>query len=100
MPAPTITTLALVLRFRGCSDGVSAVAIHTDVVVPEVGCIWFNNESERHAIRSATVIASRATISQRAVSIHNNNSAEQRNGYDIVSAETAKNKLEFPFDHF
>src|ERR1051325_7163341 len=39
MPAPMTTTFALVSFFNGFSDGVPAVAIQTEVVVPEVGRI-------------------------------------------------------------
>lgn len=48
MPAPTITTLVMRFVLKGFVDGTSAVAIHTEVVVPEVGCIarWIaSNES-------------------------------------------------------
>jgi hypothetical protein len=39
MPAPTTTTLVLVSLLKGFSDGVCAVAIQTEVVVPEVGSV-------------------------------------------------------------
>jgi len=39
MPAPTMHTFALVSLLSGSSCGVAPVAIHTEVVVPEVGCI-------------------------------------------------------------
>ena len=39
MPAPTITTLVLVSWLSAFSEGGSAVAIHTEMVVPEVGFI-------------------------------------------------------------
>ena len=56
MPAPMMHTFALVSSFRIVSTGVRAVAIQTEVVVPEVGCmlsfttvLMSNQTSEEHA---------------------------------------------------
>src|SRR2546421_622295 len=83
MPAPTITTWALVSLFKGFSDGVSVVAAHTEVVVPEVGCISRRNvygfalieqktlERETCHLKPRTRIGSRAAFAEETVSIRN-----------------------------
>jgi len=88
MPAPMTTTFALVSFFSGSSDGVLAVAIQTEVVVPEVGRMtssrivdmrWRN--ARNMPIRLWKVLEKKAIYARRPVLIHNKTSSKGLNQY-------------------
>src|SRR5689334_13752954 len=99
MPAPMTTTFALVSFFSGSSDGVFAVAIQTELVVPEVGRMtpsrgvdmrW--EDARNMPIRLWKVRIKYASHACRPVLIHNKTSPKGLNQYGQQMSESQKRK--------